>query len=426
VGTRNHLIDGTGAGDGTVMSSRDFVYGKFSEFYSSPSTVIPSPSLLDQRELGFLLFKERIMLRHQCFESVSDLKSFLIKDVPSDVYHSCAYYENPEADMDKKGWLGADLVFDIDADHIPTSCNKVHDEWACSKCGFSGKGITPEMCPICAGQKFDTKIWACELCLESAKEETAKLIDMLEKDFGFAPQETRVFFSGHRGYHVHIENEAVKTLDFMARKEIVDYVSGLGLSILDEQARDRSRKRRGSRVFSLHDFGWNKRLKLGLQKFLMNATKEDLKNAGIKGYAAILENREAILKRCLEEGRWDSVKGIGVGTWKKLAEYVKDLESAKIDTVVTTDTHRLIRMNGTLHGKTGLKKVEFPAKNLKDFDPFKEAVAFKEGAVKVFVSNAPEFRVGDSVLGPYKNQTVELPTAAAVLLICKGRAEVAK
>ena len=408
------------------MSSRDFVYGKFSEFYSSPSTVIPSPSLLDQRELGFLLFKERIMLRHQRFESVSDLKSFLIKDVPSDVYHSCAYYENPKADMDKKGWLGADLVFDIDADHIPTSCNKVHDEWACSKCGFSGKGITPEACPICAGQKFDTKIWACELCLESAKEETVKLSDMLEKDFGFAPQEIRVFFSGHRGYHVHIENEAVKALDVMARKEIVDYVSGLGLSMIDDQAKYGSKRRRGSRVFSLHNFGWNRRLKLGLQKFLTNATKEDLKNAGIKGYVAILENREAILKRCLEEGRWDSVKGIGVGTWKKLAAYVKDLESAKVDTVVTTDTHRLIRMNGTLHGKTGLLKVEFPVKRLADFDPFTEAVAFKEGTVKVFVSDAPEFRLGDSVFGPYKDETVELPTAAAVLLICKGRAEVAK
>jgi len=415
----------TGARDGTAMSSRDFVYEKFSEFYSSPSTIIPSPSLLDQREMGFLLFKERIMLRHKGFESPKDLKLFLSQNVSSDVYHSCAYYENPEAEMDKKGWLGADLVFDIDADHIPTSCNKVHDEWACSKCGFSGKGITPETCPICKGQKFDTKTWSCELCLESAKEETVKLIDMLEKDFGFSPQEIRVFFSGNRGYHVHIENEAVKPLDVMARKEIVDYVSGLGLSILDDQAKYESKRRRDSRVFSLHDFGWNKRLKLGLQKFLMKATKEDLKNAGIKGYAAILENREVILKRCLEEGRWGSVKGIGVGTWKKLAEYVKYLESAKIDTVVTTDTHRLIRMNGTLHGKTGLKKVEFPAKNLADFDPFEEAVAFKEGAVKVFVSDAPEFRLGGNVLGPYKNRTVELPTAAAILLICKGRAEVA-
>ena len=158
----------------------------------------------------------------------------------------------------------------------------------------------------------------------------------------------------------------------------------------------------------------------------MNATKEDLANAGIKSNSAvILRNKKLILNRCIEEGRWSSVKGISVGTWRKLIEYVKDLETAKIDTVVTTDTHRLIRMNGTLHGKTGMKKIEFPINRLADFDPFEEAVAFKEGAVKVIVSEVPEFRLSGNVYGPYRNQTVELPTAAAVLLICKGRAEVA-
>ena len=146
------------------------------------------------------------MVRHKSFVDISDLQIFLGDAVPSDVYHSCAYYENPEAEMDKKGWLGADLVFDIDADHIPTSCNKIHDEWTCSKCGFSGRGITPEICPICEGLRFDAKTWPCELCLNSAKEETAKLIDMLEKDFGFSYNEMHLFFSGHRGYHVHIEN----------------------------------------------------------------------------------------------------------------------------------------------------------------------------------------------------------------------------
>ncbi|MEM3051192.1 MAG: DNA primase small subunit PriS [Candidatus Bathyarchaeia archaeon] len=426
MGTRNHLIE-QAAQRRVTVASRDFVYEKFAEFYSSPATIIPEISLLSQRELGFLLFKERVMLRHKSFESMNGLKRFLSDTVPSDVYHSCAYYENPEADMDKKGWLGADLVFDIDADHIPTPCDKIHDEWTCNKCGFSGKGITPEACPICSGQKFDTKTWACDLCLGAAKEETTKLIDILEKDFGFSQQEVHVFFSGHRGYHVQIEKDTVKTLDSMARKEIVDYVTGLGLSILDDEANDKRRKPRGSNIFSLHDFGWHKRLKLGIRSFLLQATKEDLKNAGIKGsYAAFLENREVLLKRCIEENRWDSVRGIGVRTWIKIAKYVKDLESAKIDTVVTTDIHRLIRMNGTLHGKTGLKKVEFPVKDLENFDPFKEAVAFKEGTAKVSVSEAPEFRLGDDTLGPYKNQTVELPTAAAVLLICKGRAEVAK
>jgi DNA primase small subunit len=123
-----------------TLSSREFVYGKFSDFYSNPSTVIPPPVLLGQRELGFFLFKERIMLRHKGFANISDLKLFLGDAVPSDAYHSCAYYENPEAEMDKKGWLGADLVFDIDADHIPTSCDKLHDEWTCKGCGLTGKG----------------------------------------------------------------------------------------------------------------------------------------------------------------------------------------------------------------------------------------------------------------------------------------------
>jgi DNA primase small subunit len=406
-----------------VVFSQDFVYEKFSEFYNSSSTEIPLPTSIGQREFAFLLFRERIMMRHRGFANIRDLRLLLSETVPSDVYHSCAYYENPESDMDKKGWLGADLVFDIDADHIPTSCNKIHDEWTCSKCGFSGKGITPETCPRCEGQKFDTKTWPCELCLNSAKEETAKLIGMLEEDFGFSHKEIHVFFSGHRGYHVHVENDAVKTLDAMARKEIVDYVSGIGLAILDEEAAER---RRAPHVFSLHDFGWNKRIKLGMQKFILNATKEDLRNVGIKNYAAVLRNKEAILRRCLEEGRWSSVKGVSVETWTKIAEHVKNLQSAKIDTVVTTDIHRLIRLSGTLHGKTGLRKVEFPIKDLEGFDPFREAVAFKEGEVRVFVSGAPEFRLGGNVFGPYKSQTVELPTAAAVLLIRKGRAEVVK
>jgi DNA primase small subunit len=409
-------------------SSKDFVYGKFSDFYNAPSTVIPPPPSLSQRELGFLLSKERIMLRHKFFARINDLQSFLSEVVPSDVYRSCAYYENPAAEMDKKGWLGADLVFDIDADHIPTSCNKIHDNWSCanSECSFSGKGVTPETCPICGGRKFDTKTWPCELCLESAKEETAKLIDMLEKDFGFSSQEMGVFFSGHRGYHVHVENEAVKTLDAMARKEIVDYVTGLGLTISNGGRKGKKGKKSAEKFF-LSDFAWNKRIKQGMQSFIIAAEKADLQNIGLSKNTSdlILSNKELILKRCIDDGLWDSVKGVGVKTWKKLAEHIKDLESAKIDTVVTTDTHRLIRMNGTLHGKTGLKKVEFPAKRLADFDPFEEAVAFKEGAVKVFVSDVPEFRLGGRVLGPYKNQTVEIPTAAAVLLICKGRAEVA-
>jgi len=407
-----------------MEASRDFVYQKFCEYYRDPSTVIPAPVLLGQREFAYLLFKERFMVRHKRFEGISNLRSVLAETVPSDVYHSCAYYENPDFDMDKKGWLGADLVFDIDADHIPTSCNKIHDEFTCAKCGFSGRGITPETCPACEGTKFETKTWPCEQCIDSARAEAAKLIDMLDNDFGFSLDELHVFFSGHRGYHVHVEDKAVRSLDAMARKEIVDYVTGLGLRLFEKE-RVNAKTKKANEKFRLHNFGWYRRLKLGMKNIIANGTEEDFKRIGVKDTGLLLEKRQAIIDRCIDDGLWGGVFGIGDGTWMKLALYVKNLQATKIDTVVTTDVHRLIRMNGTLHGKTGLKKTEFPAKNLQDFDPFTGAVAFKKGEVKVLVSDVPEFRLGGETLGPYKNETKELPVAAAVMLICKGRAKVA-
>lgn len=362
------------------------------------------------------------MVRHKSFANVDDLGSFLKGTVPSDVYYSCAYYENPELDMDKKGWLGADLVFDIDADHIPTQCKKIHDEWACSSCNFNGKGVTPEKCPVCGGQKFDVKTWPCELCLNSAKEETIKLLDMLMQDFGFSDSDISVFFSGHRGYHVQIENEAIKKLDSVGRKEIVDYVSGLGLDMFASFTEKERQARQGP---SLEGFGWRKRLKLGMRDFILNAQEEDLRRIGVRrNLAIILRNKEAILKRCLDAGNFRGFRDVGVETWKKIAEHTARAQSAKVDTVVTTDVHRLIRLAGTLHGKTGLKKVKFPTSLISDFDPFKEAVAFRRGVVKVFVYDAPEFRLGESTFGPYKNQKIELPTAAALLLVCRSRAEV--
>jgi DNA primase small subunit len=407
--------------------SSAFVRRKFSEFYNSPSTTLPSPTGISQREFAFFLFKERAMVRHRGVVNLNGLRKAIADFQPSDIYYSCAYYENPEADMERKGWLGADLVFDIDADHIPTSCDKIHDEWVCGKCGFSGKGPTPEICPACDAQKFDTKSWPCERCINSAKDETIKLVDILRTDFGFSEGDIRLFFSGHRGYHVHVEAEAVRSLDAMARKEIVDYVYGLGLTMLDERQNSKDAKKRADRIFQLQDFGWNKRITTGMQKFVLSATKQELNQIGIRQCAeGIIREREVIAKKYIEEGRWSGIKGLKIGpeTWLKIARHVKDLESAHVDTVVTTDIHRLIRMNGTLHSKSGLLKIEFTLKELPDFDPFREAVAFKEGNVRVIVSSAPQFRLGEATFGPYTKQEIELPTAAAILLICKGRAEV--
>jgi DNA primase small subunit len=362
------------------------------------------------------------MLRHKGFENAETLQSFVASTVPSDVYYSAAYYENPTAEMDKKGWLGADLVFDIDADHIPTPCNKAHDSWTCKTCGFADKGPSPAKCPHCGEARFDTEVWTCNSCLESAKEETVKLVDILMKDFGFASHETKVYFSGNRGYHVHVETEEVCMLDSMARKEIVDYIIGLGF---DEKFHQLLH---GSRIAVESDFGiagWKERVTRGIYQFLAKATPNEAQAIGLSKHAVeSMRTKRKMFLEDLTNQNWVSIKGVKTKDWKEIIKWIVEHQSAKIDTVVTTDVHRLIRLVGSLHGKTGFMKVEAPLGNLPDFDPLDAAIAFKEGYVVVDIAEAPEFRIGDTVYGPFsKAHNVELPTAAAIFLLCRGAAQ---
>jgi DNA primase small subunit len=411
-----------------MVSSRTdgFIKEIFAKYYRELYE-LDAPADVESREFGFLNFNEQGMMRHISFGSGDELHDFLSESVPSNAYYSCAYYEQPNAEMDKKGWLGADLVFDIDADHIVTACNKVHDEWTCAGCGFSGRGSTPEKCPICGVQKFSGRTWICEDCLNSAKAETIKLFDILTQDLGLSKKEIRVFFSGNRGYHVHVASKDFKNADSVARKEVVDYVCGLGLNIakygLEEKYWQSRMALKGLTVSSL---GWGGRLARSMRDFVLSAKQEEYRLLGIPGniISALGRNRVAIANSFGGKGPLSVVKGVGLETWKKIAEHCVSQQSAKIDTVVTTDVHRLIRLPNTLHGKTGFKVVEVPVSAITDFDPFKSAIAFKKGGVSVCVSDSPAVRLGDETIGPYKNQQVELSTAAAVLLVCKGRAEV--
>jgi DNA primase small subunit len=79
-------------------------------------------------------------------------------------------------------------------------------------------------------KKIDTVTWVCEGCLETAKREIFKLIDdFIVPDFGVSLGEIEICFSGHRGYHLHIVSEGVRGLTGDGRREIADYVRGIGL-----------------------------------------------------------------------------------------------------------------------------------------------------------------------------------------------------
>ena len=409
------------------MKDRALLQSLFAKYYRENPEAIQEPPRIESREFGFLLFQGKVMVRHRKFSTVGELRDFMARVGPSDAYRSAAYYQRPDASMDEKGWLGADLAFDIDADHLETACRKEHDSWRCLKCGYVGRGKAPEKCPKCGGAKFKESTWPCDICLSTAKDEVIKLIEILEDDFGFATDKMHVYFSGHRGYHLILEDEEVRSLGQEERREIVDYVMAVGLT-----PELHGFTKTSTRMPSFDSPGWRGRIIRGIYEVVHLATtpegRRELKAAGIRGRAlSVLEKEgENIIKMLENEEILKLPRGIGEKTWKKLLLRGAKRRAAEVDPVVTIDVHRLMRLEGSLHGKTGLRKVEVPLTRLEAFDPLKEAVAFNRGELRVkILVDTPKFHIGHDELGPYKaGKTETLPLAASVLLVCKGFAEV--
>jgi DNA primase small subunit len=402
--------------------STPFVAEQFRRYYGANAERIRPPSEIGRREFGFLPFEGKAMVRHVAFGDDRRLRRYLRENAPAHAYYSAAYYSAPDAEMERKGWLGSDLVFDIDADHIDTPCKADHDRWTCRSCGEKGAGKVPDACPRCGKATFEEKTWLCDRCLETAKYETQKLLDILVQDFGFSPsEELEVNFTGNRGYHVHVAGPHVTDLDQLARREIVDYITGVGMK---PEHQGFARMRDGPSA--LAEGGWRGRASRALYDYLSRATAESVE--GLKlGRAAsrsIQGERGAMLK-VLEEShpsgllRFIDPKSLGILMDAAISE-----EASSIDTVVTTDIHRLIRLPDTLHGKTGWIAQSVPMDELEDYDPPRSAIAFSGEAVGVYVRRSPRFRIGDERYGPFDAERVELPLAAAVFLLCKKAARV--
>src|SRR5581483_4758640 len=150
------------------------------------------PARFGRREFGFLWNGKKFFLRHVGFPSREAFQEFMARDGPHHAYYSTAYYKTPSAaTMKEKEWLGADLIFDLDADHLPDADKMSYEEQ-----------------------------------LAEVKRQARKLLhEFLLGDFGFDPEHVRIVFSGGRGYHFHVTDPRVLPLDSAARREIVDYLS---------------------------------------------------------------------------------------------------------------------------------------------------------------------------------------------------------
>ena len=370
----------------------------FREYYFNQSKAVEEPFRIDQREFGYMQFGQPGMLRHLSFKSMKELDAVLVKEAPSDVYCSNAYYEFPtEQPMQEKHWLGADLIFDIDGKDLRMPCVPSHSYPVCIECGAASSPRhdeeRPYSCSSCGSNKADYVSIPCSKCIDGSRREANRLTDFLLFDLGLDRSAITIYFSGNNGFHVHINDEGYISLDPQARSDLVSYLCGTGLILESIGVRKSNTEKSFFIKFPKSGlaYGWRRRIAEKLKIDMTSTIK--FKNI-VNQY-----------------GGYDTFK-------IEFESLVKEM-GVKIDPQVTTDVHRIFRMPGTLNSKSGLSKTK--CTDLFSFDPFVDACLLGDNIINIRLKCPVRFRIKKNIFNISK-ESAELPAYAAVYLMCKGLA----
>jgi DNA primase small subunit len=392
---------------------------RFAEYYRA--TEIPPPAQFARREFAAFPFTtESMMRRHAAFRTAEEFRGFLARNPARHVYYSSAYYRYPDhPTMPGKEWLGADVIFDLDADHL---------------------------------RGAETLDYAGQLALVRERVR-ALLDDFLFGDFGIDPARVLLVFSGGRGYHVHVQDESFWTLSSPERRELVDYVTGAGFdarrtvsvergspaAVPDDEGESPGRRapRAFARLPSPDDPGWAGRTSRAVVALLERFDREGTEAATGELVLAGLPRPKArrLAKLLVDDGAGRKVReSLSLDVRKAdLPPEFLDVVVARAavemqgetDAPVTTDIHRLIRLPGSLHGGTGFRVVPIAPEKLGEFDPFDSALP------EVPRTDRETVRVTETVRYPFPSSPVdaaagddrELPGPVALFLVLRGEAE---
>jgi len=375
-----------------------FLKKKFYEYYLKPDIIFPSR--IDRREFAFLSFSDTMMRRHISFPTRDRLLYYLRINAPAHAYYSSAYYRRPDAaTMQEKEWMGADLIFDLDADHIPGAFESGYEN-----------------------------------ALRMVKKEMKKLLDFLLEDFGFDKNKMHVFFSGGRGYHCHVFDRRVIELGSGERREIVDYITARGLD-MDSVIVEKEIFADGYSIKKVEIMpslpSWRGRIARGIIEFLKeikSMEREDaikkmmeLEGIGRKIAESIYDSLDEERMKRIEEGMIDQLSAYK-RLIKPLAKKLAVSLHSSTDEPVTADIKRLIRLPGSLHGKTGLKVEKVDIDAIDEFEPLRDAIAFGDEIVEIEVKKPFSIEMNEERY-ELKKGRARVPEYVAVFAVARGFAE---
>jgi DNA primase small subunit len=351
-----------------------YLSGRFRDYYRNSD--IYTPPEPEKREWAYVRWDGEYNRHFSYFELGEDLSSYFSNESSKDVFFSCAKFDDPGlSDMESKGWIGADLIFDIDAPDLPN----VSEE-----------------------DTYKEK-------LDKAKDEAIKLIDFLEDDFGY--EDFEITFSGGKGFHVHVRDNEVQNLDSSQRIELTKYLVPNNLS-LDDILRDDK--------ISMSCYGW-------IEQFYRNYFNEISK---------IREGNDEYLERYDVDEIENVDNSVIMGNIKegkpeyelaeKILEETIKHESVYIDEQVTKDTNRIIRLPTSLHGGSGLKTTRIDKSELSEFEPLTDSIPdyFKNGnEIEVRIVDDYEVFLDGKTRSYTKGDTESIKEYIAIHLMCEGVAE---
>ncbi|MEM4258745.1 MAG: DNA primase catalytic subunit PriS [Candidatus Thermoplasmatota archaeon] len=388
------------------QKSIEYTRSLFQEYYTTAPAELPDR--FGRREFAFILFQGKGMIRHIGFTKKQEYLTFLRERVPQHAYYSSAYYTKPDAaTMQEKNWMGAELIFDLDSDHLPNAEKMSYVE-----------------------------------SLRIVKQEFKKLVEeFLLGDFGFHEKYIELYFSGGRGYHCHVKDPAILDLDSNERRELVDYITGRDIEdtiIFHEQIT--GRRSYGGRTYisgksltmpTPDHHGWKGRISRGIIDIVEEIRKSDnpkqkLTEYGVREKDAeklVLELSEDRVQR-IKDGMLDQTKTIRKFFLNSaLRKTAVSLAAGETDEPVTCDVKRLIRLPGSLHGKTGfiVKKIEL--KKLDDFDPLQDAVVLSDKPVLAHIPTEVTITMNHETFHLSEGNQ-EIPGFLAVFLIGRKQATI--
>jgi DNA primase small subunit len=199
-------------------------------------------------------------------------------------------------------------------------------------------------------------------------------------------------FSGNEGFHVYIANSSYNQLGSNERRDLIDYIK-FQSAVPERFGFPKNNPSRTS-FPDLGDPGWSGRV----AKELFGSKSK----------------RSKTITKVISDGK--------VAYQQRLKE-MKNSIGVKIDSNVTSDIHRIFRLEGSLNSKSGL--VKLVCDNIEKFNPYTEACLIDDDPVEILANLPTEFRLKDRKFGPYTGEKVSIPRYAAVYMICKGIANLA-